>query len=730
MTEAAMVTPAWIAQHTGRSPRQEQSRANAGHYGDQVQRGRAGRNQNAILVPVAALPIDLRTKFYAEHPHYVPAPAAPPANQLPFPVAPPSRSFRSARKGGQKKRALLREQAVLAFEAFLSQWGDRAGKTAAMKSWVVNYKALNDKLQQLSIDSVKRWREAYRSAECAGHNPLDALVDGNDGSSRRGKTSIPRAALTFFQERYLDPNAPPRIRRAIRETRMMAKEMGWRLPKSNDPFYDWAQRHIPQAMKMARRTCVGDASKVLPYIERAMERPYRTVQCDHHVADVLVNCEGTVCPGGLADCRAHRPWLTPIMDTGSRKVIAYKVGIETPNSQRILAAVRATIEIAGIFERFHCDNGKDFHKAAGWKGLGDPDLSAIGRCFDALGITPVFSIVRNAQAKSIERWFGTLCRTTWEGTEGYTGPLGKRPEHTKHLVKHPELLPGISTFLAVIDSSITIYNNSPHTGRGMKGRTPSQVFAAERIPLRRPDSFAFALAFWRCEEHLWRRNGVQVDYLKYWSVDPDGTLTRDHFRSRVKILVNPDDVSQAILCTLEGQYLCEARVPELASHTSTDAVTEEAFERVGARRKALKRLYRHRDVEGAAALGHFKRNYVAILAREAASRREEEQELVAAVGDQNAARTVMPVYSKLARDRHEVLSAIAPMDLGPELRVVAARAEDHTDAFLERLLLDVPSEAREEDLDDPLRFEAERSRMRALRMEKENCDDGRTDDAE
>lgn len=704
------VTPSEIAQLSGRTARQEQNRAVDGVYGE------VDRRDGRIRVPVAGLPVELRGAFYAAHPHLIPKSELIPDNVVfPFGATPPARSYKSARLDAQRRRADLKHAAVIAYKLFLAEWGERPGIKAAKQRWVVGYKATRPQLPKLSVRSIERWCAQYDAAEHSGRDGIDGLVDGNSGT-RLGKTLIPRPALKFFRERLLDKTAPPSIHRAIKETRLMAPRFGWKLPKSNDPFYDWTRNHVPDAMKLARRTAVDEPSKVMPYIERAMDVPYRTVQCDHHVADVFVNCEGAICES-RETCRAHRPWLTPIMDTGSRKIISYQISLEVPNFERILEAFRLAIEAEGLPQRFYCDNGKDFKKATGWKGLSESDISQLGRCFDTLTVERVFAIVRNAQAKSIERWFGTLCAQRWRGTEGYVGQLGKRSAHTKYLCAHPELLQPFSEFCLVLDAQITIYNNTSHRGTGMKGRTPAQAFAAERIPMRRPHEFAFQLVFWRVEERTFQRNGVEIDYRKYWAIDPDGLVTRDYLGQRVKVLVNPRDISNAVLCTLEGSYICEAWIPELAPHDSRDAITQAANERVGERRKAVRRLYNERDEEGVALLQYFKAHEAEILVEEATRLREGEQQLAAAVGSGLSSSVMLPKYSKLALDRDAMLEQLAAGPrLTPEQRKLAASADDHTDDFLAALRLEeLPSEAHDEDIVDPLRFALERERIRKVR---------------
>lgn len=627
-----------VAQLEGLSTSHVIRHAALGEYGE-LKRSQIGRRRDVILIALESLPAGIRAKYLT------PAVAPSPSKDGPI-VA----SFAAA-SAEQRERAAVRQAAVLEWELFLGAWREGGGITEAKERWVEQYRLSHPGVGRLSVTSIERWNARY------GAGGLDGLIDGNDGSARRGKISIPRAAALFFRARYLDKDAPPSIARAIEDTRMAAQRYGWTLPAADDPFYRYVE-HTPEAMKLACRNAVDEPSKFLPYITREMDRPWRTAQGDHHIADVFVNCEGTVC--GDAPCRAHRPWFTPTFDVGSRKVVSHQTGLEPPNSERILTTFRLAVELEGLPARYYVDNGKDFKKATGWQGLSSKDEEFLGHRFRTLGVEVVFARPYNAQAKAIERFFGTLVSRRWRGSEGYVGRLGKRSERTQHLVAHPELLPGFTEFCQFLDASIAIYNTEPHRGTGMRGRTPAEVFARERIPRREPDPFAFKLVFWRAEVRTLDRHGVRISNLNYTLIDPDASITARYLRERVKVLIDPDDVARAIVCNAGEQFLCEARVQELATHDSHDAVTQAAMDRVGKARKALLGEIHSVDALTRQRLRRFKDEYPQLLIAEASKRRDEEQQLVAAGG--NPTTQLLPRYSSIARDavsRREQLASLS-----------------------------------------------------------------------
>lgn len=684
--------------------------ANNGKFGE-TRRETSGRNGKALFIAAERLSAEARARFYIAHPHLAPTSKRVGGEQ------PQSILSYERATAAQRERADVRRAAVIAYEVFLEEWRDRRGVTRAKERWVEQYKLTHIAVGKLSVDSIERWRAAFQA------DGVDGLVDGNDGRARRGKVSIPRAALNFFVARYLDKDAPPSIARAIEETRFAAYDSGWRLPEADDAFYRYVRDHVPTAVKLARRDAVDSPSKFLPYVSRAMEVPYRTLQSDHHIADVFVNCEGTVC--GDQGCRSgHRPWFTPIYDVGSRKIISYQISLEVPNSERILRALYRAIVKEGLPERFYCDNGKDFKKAAEWKGIDSASEDFLGRRFRSLGMDVVFARPYNAQAKAVERFFGTLVDRRWRGSEGYAGRLGQRSERTQHLCKNPHLLPPFSQFCQGLDAAIDIYNNTPHRGEGMNGRTPAEAFAEGRIPRREPDSFAFRLVFWRTEIRTLDRNGVRAGNLTYTPIDPDATVTVNYLRERVKVLINPSDVSRAILCSLDEEFLCEARVYELATHDTRDAITQSTLDRVGRAKKAIRKEITRFANAGERPVRRFKElDFLRALMREQTRCREQERQLVAAGAD--AVTVVLPAYSRIARDYDAAQAADDPFGgLSADDRALAESVPPLTQERVDELLAERSSvpDLRLVNFSDEEREHITRERERVERQRKADAE--------
>lgn len=588
----------------------------------------------------------------------------------------------------QRRRAIARKLIVEKFEAFLKHFP--GSLSAAAFEWYAQHKgSLNFRF---SPRSIVRWLKAYTE------HGIDGLVDGNDGHARRGKTKLQPEAQTLFLAIY--QSSEGRVKKAIRKFESEAKKRGWHIP-ADDAFYRFV-KNLPYAIRKARgkhSAAELGVSGLLPYVRREMETPMRTWQSDHHIADVWVSCEGTVC-GTTTGCRrGHRPWLTPMYDVGSRVVLSCEISLLHPNSERIVAAFRRAVALYGIPLRLYVDNGKDFIKAVGRRdryisaqtsgvtAFIDDETFATG-FVQPLGIEPVFARPYNAQAKAVERFFGTLVAQHWEGSPAYVGKLGKRSDEANRIFNSPEELPTFSEFCEYMEAAIRLYNTTPHRGIGMRNRTPLEVLAAERPPRVNPDPLAFKLVFYRREQRTMDRNGCRVRGLVYRPTQPE--ILFNYQRQRVWLLINPDDITEAIFCNEKMQVISAAELPDLATHDTASPVTQRAIDEI----ESLRKYFRSRmKVEPIAAryVAQIEANYPAYL-KEAADRqyaRLEQAGVLAAAAGGAGVEKVVPVFSKIARDRRRAESLVSAPNtppLPPHLEALADTVEDHTDRFLDAVL--------------------------------------------
>jgi putative transposase len=273
-------------------------------------------------------------------------------------------------------------------------------------------------------------------------------------------------------------------------------------------------QNISPAMKTyAREGERAYRERMSPYLKRGYVDVYANQVWvgDHMIHDIEISNDvfddvpfGT--PGRLRlsafiDYRSRKAWATWAWEGSSRSIAA--------------TLLRGILEV-GPPEDIYVDNGKDYKKVA--KGaqrssetfLDESPLApaewwqneydAIERTgiLARLGIKVTHCIPRHPQSKHVERFFRTLHERFDAAHSTYTsGSPATRPAATEAAMmyhrwllkrgrvaesKHPLASQVILACLGWIEE----YNNTPHSGEGMDGRTPNEVFESERNPNQKP----------------------------------------------------------------------------------------------------------------------------------------------------------------------------------------------------------------------------------------------------
>ena len=178
-----------------------------------------------------------------------------------------------------------------------------------------------------------------------------------------------------------------------------------------------------------------------------------------------------------------------------------------------------------------------------------------------LGIEPRQAIVRNPQAKPIERWFGTLDQRLLEkGVPGYTGnTVGAMTEADKERLKKAidknELLT-FSEFCKIVNEVINEYNITEHKGVGMYRRSPVQVWIEAYQRGYRPKTIskrALEMLLLPWEKRIVQRDGIHYNNRLYRHPELNHLIGEN-----VKIAVTPDNINVAIIIK-DNKYICEAK---------------------------------------------------------------------------------------------------------------------------------------------------------------------------
>jgi transposase InsO family protein len=588
----------------------------------------------------------------------------------------------------QRARATRRKAAVLDLEIAL------ADKQRAKSESITAIKEAVAKQHGCSIDALQRWYDAHTD------HGMDGLVDGNDGSARRGKSVIPKTVRSFFRETW---KSAPSTAAAIDDARLFATDAGIDLSKvADDAFYRYAET-FGELLRRANRT-EEDEPTWLPSTRRDYTGlpAMKIVQSDHHISDVFVSCGDPECKKG------HRVWLTVFIDVRSRMVLAWTGALEYPNSQTILKTFRALVEEFGLPEGVYIDNGKDYRKAFGkaTRSWGAPAINEghFNNLLAALGMKAIFATPYRAQSKTIERLFGTFVRRIWSLSPAYVGKLGKRSERATKLFNNPEGLPTLEEFREQLKTEITLYNTDKrHRGQGMNGQSPQEVFHATRPAERRmPDPAGFALVFWQHYVRMIRGCAVTIGADRY-RIEAEA-IGFEYEGKYVQVLVNPDDVRRASVltgcvhckpevrrelltacgCAGKGNALCEAVLWAPSTFSFDDPVTDENNKTIKRLARFYKERARHGDPMAERMRDDFARRRHEIQRAVATVREREQQPLIAAG---NGATVILGGHSQVARDMTRVRALLAnPLQLTDTERSGIALVERPSIARLEAMV--------------------------------------------
>jgi hypothetical protein len=274
------------------------------------------------------------------------------------------------------------------------------------------------------------------------------------------------------------------------------------------------------------------------------------------------------------------------------------------SSRAIAATMRRAIYRHGPPEQIYADNGKDYRKVAkgalpgylresplapvGWWKQELEQIAATG-FLARLGIAVTHCIPYHPQSKHVERFFRTLHERFDKVWPTYTsGNPFTRPDATSlAMMEHRRLVragradesrhPLASVFITACLGWFEEYNATPHSGEGMEGASPLEVFEACQNPNQQPapDPAALALLMMDRTTRRVRECAITLNNHRYVPCDQAGWITL-HERNERDILIAFDKgVPETVdALDLDGNYLARLRTEELIRFAPGDAVTQ------------------------------------------------------------------------------------------------------------------------------------------------------------
>ncbi|MBN2547494.1 MAG: transposase [Spirochaetes bacterium] len=317
--------------------------------------------------------------------------------------------------------------------------------------------------------------------------------------------------------------------------------------------------------------------KFAPYLKMNYDN-YEVMEywdSDHHKIDAFViDKEGHI----------FRPWLTVYQDVKSRKITGWHIG-QYASSWTISLAFKMAFIQFGAPRILKIDNGKDYKskKLQGYMvRLSDGECVRIEGLFKKFGIQVQFATPYHGQAKPVESWFRTVINDWTVTLPTYTG------SNTVSTVKDRDLLYKevkskvkltLEELSASFESWVTKWNATwKHTGDGMYGRTPDEVFNEGMKNVIKLEINEEYLNYMFSEDIsvTCRRNGLTINKLEYY--DPALAL---HKGSKVIAKKDMFDISKVAVFSLDGEYICDAYNERLRD----SGVTEENLKNIKRSRK-------------------------------------------------------------------------------------------------------------------------------------------------
>jgi putative transposase len=471
------------------------------------------------------------------------------------------------------------------------------GRPVSSLERMIEYSA---QLAGQSSRTVKRWLAQYRAG---GFAALADRVRADKGVSRwfeRHPQARVFAAYLYLVERMS-------VSFVCEQLEYEAQQLGIAqdLP-SRETVRVFLSQSISPAMKTyARQGERAYRERMSPYLKRGYVDAFANQVWvgDHMIHDVEVSNDvfeevpiGTPARlrlSAFVDYRSRKAWGTWACEGSSRSIAA--------------TLLRGILEV-GPPEHIYVDNGKDYRKVA--KGaqrgsdafLDESSLSPAAWWNDEyaaiektgilarLGITVTHCIPRHPQSKHVERFFRTLHERFDAAHATYTsGSPATRPAATgEAMMKHRWLLkrgragesnhPLASQVILGCLSWIEHYNNSPHSGEGMDGRTPNQVFESELNPNQKPspEPEKLALLLMDYTRRQVRECAVTIAKRRYTPRPEDRMAwAAMHEANSTEILVayNATDPEYVAALDQDGRFLAWLEAEDLLAFAPWDSET-------------------------------------------------------------------------------------------------------------------------------------------------------------
>lgn len=413
-----------------------------------------------------------------------------------------------------------------------------------------------------------RWQRKYKSGDVAD------LIDMRGGHNR-GQITIPPDAWEYFYALYMTLQ-----KRSVQRCWELT-----RLEYPNIPTVSTFERNLTTIPKLVM-IYYREGEKAFNDALVSMERSREDIASndiwfsDHHLVDVaVINNRGKV----------FRPWLTVFFDARASKVISFIVRDKSADATVIKQCLRLGIEKYGVPKELYFDNGKDYREKSF---NADFPISLVKQ----LGINMIYATPYHGQAKTVERFFGTMEDRFCKLLPTYLGKDAKqRPENMRVTFdKLKDKAPTMEQFIKALENYFVEYNNTPSGGIDMNGKCPEQVYCENLHTVTEvKDKSILRILCGTFDERIVQKNGVQYQGRFYYH-----TELLAHQGEKVVINADPYNMDELNIFDTDMRAICKApaKVRTPFRHTTQEQIKEAMKEKKEAR-KMIQRYAPTRELD-------------------------------------------------------------------------------------------------------------------------------------
>lgn len=401
-----------------------------------------------------------------------------------------------------------------------------------------------------------RWQRKYKSGDVAD------LIDMRGGHNR-GQITISPEAWEYFYALYMTLQ-----KRSVQRCWELT-----RLEYPNIPTVSTFERNLTTIPKLVM-IYYREGEKAFNDALVSMERSREDIASndiwfsDHHLVDVaVINNRGKV----------FRPWLTVFFDARASKVISFIVRDKSADATVIKQCLRLGIEKYGVPKELYFDNGKDYREKSF---NADFPISLVKQ----LGINMIYATPYHGQAKTVERFFGTMEDRFCKLLPTYLGKDAKqRPEDMRVTFdKLKDKAPTMEQFIKALENYFVEYNNTSSGGIDMNGKCPEQVYYENlhtKTEVR--DKSILRILCGTFDERIVQKNGVQYQGRFYYH-----TELLAHQGEKVIINADPYNMDELNIFDTDMRAICKApaKVRTPFRHTTQEQIREAMKEKKEARK--------------------------------------------------------------------------------------------------------------------------------------------------